>query len=164
MKKADKKNFKPVGELSMDELRQLSDYLLRVNKNAVEPTGRMTRSELIAYVESLRIRPGMARAKKPRVKKKTRMTRNLGVGRRCREILATVVGRGEHGPIGLSYTKMVEMVQKEFPTSAVDERHLRWYATKARAEGMAIPADRPRSSWLHQYEPKEYDKLKARKK
>lgn len=145
MKKKD--NFKPLADLTIAELQQLADRMLRYNSHRAVPTDGMTRRELIEYIESMNKRW----IPKPRPKKGRRMPKNLGVGKWCRAILAEVIGQGPHGPIGHSYTEMVKMAQKKWPLSAVDERHLRWYATKARGEGIMIPSDRPRSSWKHWY-------------
>lgn len=71
------------------------------------------------------------------------MKRNTGVGRYCRELLAREASPG----MGLSYQKIVQMARRKFPDSAVDERHVRWYAAKMRSDEEKIPADRGRSRW-----------------
>ena len=70
-----------------------------------------------------------------------------GVGAYCRQILARVVDEVNGHPVGLGYGEMVTMVQKKFPNSRADERHLRWYASHLRAEGKSVPAHRRRTYW-----------------
>ena len=81
--------------------------------------------------------------------KRKRMKKNLGVREYVYRLLERVIGETDDGlPIGLSYKKMVHMAQKKFPDSAVDERHVRWYANKYRADGGIIPVHRERSRWI----------------
>ena len=71
-----------------------------------------------------------------------------GVGNFCRDLLRVVVGKTDEGfPVGLSYIKMVELVETYYPCSMADEKHLRWYATSMRAAGEMIPVHRERSRW-----------------
>jgi len=70
------------------------------------------------------------------------------VGNFCRDLLRLVVGRTNEGfTVGLSYAKMVEIIQRHYPCSCADEKHLRWYATSMRAAGEMIPVYRERSRW-----------------
>lgn len=72
-----------------------------------------------------------------------------GVGEYCRSLLKVVTGKTEPGgfPVGLGYAEIVAMVRRQYPESAVDSLHLRWYATRMRADGEMIPVHRKRSRW-----------------
>lgn len=105
---------------------------------------RWPRERLVEYIEAHEPPcPQVYVSRGPR----PRMPKNLGVGRYCREILATVIRTDASGPWGLSYAEMMKMAKKKFPDSCVDERHLRWYAAQMRREDMTIPVNRERSSW-----------------
>lgn len=134
--------------MTNEDLRQIVDIMERRAKSGAADVTRWSRAELISYIESLRPIPKPKRVRPPRVRK-PRMPRNTGVGRYCEEVLAIVVERDSEGhDWGLSYEKMTKMVQKEFPDSAADERHLRWYAAKMRRDGKTIPVYRERSRWI----------------
>src|SRR3990167_2876178 len=108
---------------------------------------RMTRGQLVAYIEALRP-PERARLKKARLPA-GRMPKNLGVGRWCRQQLSKIIGQTPDGhPVGLSYAKIVAAANRKFPMSAFDERHARWYAAQMRRDGLMIPVERERSRWI----------------
>lgn len=131
----------------MENLREIVDVMERRADGPPCETAGWTRDELIHYIEALRPTPPARRPRVVRIRR-PRMARNLGVGRYCQALLAKVVGRDDEGhEWGLSYEKMVKMAQRKFPDSAVDERHLRWYAAKMRREGMTPPVYRERSRW-----------------
>ncbi len=147
----DKRTIMPLATLTDEQVREAAYTACRLKGN-IRRLDRsvnlevMNRAELIKYINSLapvrskcRLSPG-----------KPRMAKNKGVGRYCKELLRRVIGtvEGTTQPIGLSYKQMVSMAQRKFPDSAVDERHLRWYATAMRAEGEMIPVHRKRSSWV----------------
>ena len=136
--------MKPLAQMTRAELEEIVVRLETKARARPSDLARMTREALCRRAESLYVPP---RQKRPRVKR-PRSPRNLGIGRWCQALLAKIVGQGPHGPIGLSYEKMVAMARRKFPMSAVDERHLRWYAAKMRREDKFVPADRPRSNWL----------------
>jgi len=70
----------------------------------------------------------------------------INVGNFCRVLLRAVVEKNKDGfPVGLSFTKMVQIAKNHFPYSAVNDRHFSWYATRMRAEGEMIPVYRERS-------------------
>lgn len=133
--------------LTRDELEQIA-VRMECRNAGCEPadTQKMTRKALVCYIESLK-KPYRGLPKRPRVRKE-RMPKNLGVGKYCRELLARVIEEGPEGPVGFSYNKMVDMVQKKFPQSAVDDRHLRWYAAQMRRDDKKIPNNRKRSRWI----------------
>lgn len=68
---------------------------------------------------------------------------SVNVGNFCKILLRVVVRKNEEGfTVGLSYAKMLNVVKKHFPNSAVTERHFSWYATTMRAAGEIIPVYR----------------------
>lgn len=72
-----------------------------------------------------------------------------GIGNFCRALLRVVTGKTEEGnfPIGLSYSRMVDIIKVHYPNSMADYKHLRWYATSMRAAGEMIPVYREKSQW-----------------
>lgn len=137
-----------LAKMTMANLREVIDVMERRAEGDPADTSGWTREQLIQYIEALRPVPPTRRPRPERVRK-ARMKKNLGVGKFCLDMLARVVGRTlSDAPVGLSYNKMVQMAQKKFPDSAVDERHLRWYAAKARRDGLTIPVERERSRWM----------------
>lgn len=126
--------MKPIvkSRLSLKDLREMCQRLPR----HLAPATTATKEELVELLE--RTAP---RAQKPRM-------RNRGVGRRTRQLLTTIVGQTLGGqPIGLSYQKILQKLELEFPDSMVDARHIAWYATTMRSDGKSIPAERERSKW-----------------
>lgn len=136
----------PLDMMTDDNLRDIVGVMERRARKMPANTARWGRRKIVRYINSLK-RPDPI--KPPRVRKK-RMKKNLGVGKYCRDVLlSAVIGKTADGhPIGHSYMEMTKMAQAKFPDSAVDERHLRWYATQARADGMNIPVYRRKSVWI----------------
>jgi len=57
-----------------------------------------------------------------------------------------VAAAGSH-PVGFSYSNILKRMQAKFPTSAVDQKHLRWYANKMRELDIFVPVYREKSDW-----------------
>lgn len=47
---------------------------------------------------------------------------------------------------GLPYDKILAALQKRFPKSAVNPKHLSWYASRLKARKQKLPT-RPRTRW-----------------
>ena len=143
-----------VDDMTADQLRELIERCERRKNDTPADTHGWSRARLIAHIEFMQPAPRGPYKKKKKKKavrrrKKKRMPHNLGVGRHCLELLQRVIGHDREGhPLGLSYMEMMKMAQEKFPDSAVDERHLRWYAAKARRDDVEIPVYRKRSRWI----------------
>lgn len=141
--------FTPLRRLTVENLRQMVDRLERRRGRAtdsVSDTRGWPKARLVGYLEAKA--PPERQKPLPRVRKQ-RMPKNLGVAKFCYGLLAVVTGHTEDKlPIGLSYNEMVKRAQAKFPDSCVDERHLRWYASKMRRENHVIPSHRGRSKWI----------------
>lgn len=134
-------------EMSDVELLELRNTLAarRLVRRERDPIGDAGRRALVVEIEAMAPQPRTIRV--PLVKPVERMARR-GVGKFCRELLAQVVGKTDEGePLGMGYLRMLEVVRRRFPDSAVDEKHLRWYASQMRRDGHVIPAWRERSRW-----------------
>lgn len=138
--------FKPLSRMSREDLEAVARRMERRAVGEPEDLRKMTREQLVAYSESLR-QPVAPRLSKKRAAG-SRMPKNRGVGRYCRELLARVIETNADGPVGLSYNKMVKMAAQKFPDSRVDEKHLRWYAAQMRRDNKTIPVERRRSRWI----------------
>lgn len=69
--------------------------------------------------------------------------KEVNVGSLCRILLRVIIRiNDDKYTVGLSYAKMVDIVKRHFPNSAVNERHFSWYATSMRAAGETIPVYR----------------------
>lgn len=137
----------PIEKMNERDLRELVDRMEMRADGAPANTRGWTRDQLVEYAESLR--PGQQRRLKRERERRERMPRNRGVGKHARELLMFEACRNSDGfPVGLSYAEIVDLVRDEFPDSAFDERHARWYATKMRSEGLMIPVYRERSRWI----------------
>ncbi len=86
-------------------------------------------------------------SQKKKGSKDRRMPR-LGVGPYVKEILQQVVGKtADNFPIGLTYNEILDLAQTKFPESRVNARHVRWYASKLREQGIQPPVHRGMSKW-----------------
>lgn len=145
----------PLADMTRDQLLEIVDVAeRRWAEGPPTDTRRWSKTQMVAYVESLRPDKRAPR-KKLAERRATRLKTHRGVGKYCLTLLATITGHTPDGlPIGLSYNRMVRMAQRRFPDSAVDERHLRWYASKARLEArlsgveLVMPVHRKRSVWV----------------
>lgn len=140
--------MKALSDLSKEELKELYDNRARRKRRAVARTGREGRRQLVAMLETLA--PKVYKQKyKPRPHKvRIPLMKRRGVGKFICAQLSVVIGRTPDGfPIGLSYEKILMATLTEFPESAADELHMRWYANRMRARGHMIPVYRARSNW-----------------
>ena len=120
----------PLIKLTDDDLREMA-----WRRRAPVAATRWPRSRLIQYLEFNGSR-------------RKRMKRNLGIREYVYRLLERVIGHTDDGmPIGLGYKKIMLAARRKFADSAVDERHIRWYANKYRADGGIIPVHRERSKW-----------------
>lgn len=138
--------MKLIEDMTRTELEDVVRLLESRGVGAPLRLGNMTRADLAEYAVSLR-RPPRQRLKAPFVPRQ-RMPKNLGVGKHVRRLLAKVIAQSPDGPVGYPYKRIVAMAQRKFPDSAVDERHVRWYAAQMRRDDLTIPVNRARSNWL----------------
>ncbi len=127
--------IKPLADMTIEELREAYARVARAPAPLL-----LGRRMLVRLIEGHAPPPP-----KPKPAPKPRRPRMAcrGVGRYVRELLALDVG----GNRGLSYSVILKKTLKKFPESAVDQKHIAWYATSMRADNKTIPTDRERSRW-----------------
>lgn len=144
--------MKPLSKMTTADLIEAHNTI-----NRREPLSEWTagRKALIEKIERLAPKP---RENKPtthrhvpyvRKQRVPRMKRR-GVGKYICDLLSVVVGKcgvSDQYPVGLSYRDILDKTLAEYPESAADSLHIRWYAAKMRSEGFMIPVYRERSRW-----------------